>query len=121
MRLINSSKENFIQKKKMNNEVVDITNFDQRIARVLWLIDKLKNKNRTTNDDMHMEEEFGKVVELPKRKLNRPIISESVKNQVILHYQKQKLHEMKQQILDDEQKRKEREELIEEETHGMSM
>ena len=126
MGLISLSKDNFIQKKKMNNEVADTTNFDQRMARVSQLIDNIKNKIQTTNDDMRMEEEFGKVVELPKRKLHKPIISESVKKVVILHDQKQKLQEMKQQLLDEEQKRKEQnvtehEDLIEEESLGMSM
>ena len=119
--LITAGKEDFIQRKKVNGELADTTNFDLRIARVSQLIDKVVNKARILNDEMYMEEEFGKVVELPKRELHRPIISESVKKAVILHDQKQKLHEMKQQILDEEQKRKEQEELIEEEYHGMSM
>ena len=126
MGLISLSKDNFIQKKKMNNEVADTTNFDQRMARVSQLIDKLKNKIQTTNDDMRMEEEFGKAVGLPKRKLHKPMISESVKKAVIRHDQKQKLQEMNQQLLDEEQKRKEQnvtehEDLIEEESLGMSM
>ena len=55
--LIIASKENFIQKKKMNNEVADTTNFDQRMARISQLIDKIKNRIQTANDNMHMEEE----------------------------------------------------------------
>jgi len=126
MELISLSKKNFIQKKKMNSEVADTTNFDQRMARVSQLIDKLKNKIQTTNDDMRMEEEFGKAVGSSKRKLHRPIISESVKKIVILNDEKQKLHEMKQQLLYQEQQRKaqesiNQEDLNEDEIHGMSM
>jgi hypothetical protein len=74
---------------------------------------------------MHIEEEFGKEVTTSK-KLHRPIISESVKKSVILNDQKQKLHEMKQKLLDEEERRKtqdaiEQEELVEEESQGMSM
>ena len=73
------------------------------------------------NDGMYMEEEFGKVIDPPKGNLYRPVISEAVKKIVILNGQKQKLHGMKQQILNEEQKRKEQEKLIVKETHGMSM
>ena len=77
------------------------------------------------NESMHIEEEFGKEVTTSK-KMHRPIISESVKKSVILNDQKQKLHEMKQQLLDEEERRKtqeaiEQEELVEEESQGMSM
>ena len=64
----------------------------------------------------------------PKQKASshRPKISESVKKAVISYDQKQKLHEMKQQLLEQERQRKEheamnQEALNDEETHGMSM
>lgn len=83
------------------------------------------NSQKNSDDEMHMEEEFGKEL-APSKKLHRPTISESVKKTVILNDQKQKLHEMKQQLLDEEERRKtqeaiEQEELVEEESQGMSM
>ena len=122
--LITASKENFIQRKKANGELADTTNFDLRIARVSQFIDKVVKKARTSNDEMHMEEEFGKTIVSPKEKLHRPVISESVKKAVILHDQKQKLHEMKQQLLDEQQKRQQETMSNEEEledSFGMSM
>ena len=61
-----------------------------------------------------------------KASSHRPKISESVKKAVISYDQKQKLHEMKQQLLEQERQRKEheainQEALNDEETHGMSM
>lgn len=61
-----------------------------------------------------------------KASSHRPKISESVKKAVISYNQKQKLHEMKQQLLEQERQRKEheamnQEALNDEETHGMSM
>lgn len=103
--LITASKVNFIQRKKANGELADTTNFDLRIARVSQLINKVINKARTSTDEMHMEEEFGKVIDSPKGKLHRPVISEAVIKTVILNNQKQKLHEMKQRLLDEQQKR----------------
>ena len=122
--LITASKDNYIQRKKANGELADTTNFDLRIARVSQFIDKVVNKARTSNNEMRMEEEFGKIIDSPKGKLHRPVISESVIKTVILNDQKQKLHEMKQQILDEQQKR--RQEVIsneeeQEESFGMSM
>lgn len=122
--LITASKENFIQRKKANGELEDTTNFDLRIARVSQFIDKIVKKVRTSNDEMHMEEEFGKTMASPKEGLHRPVISESVKKTVILHDQKQKLHEMKQQLLDEQQKRQQEAMSNEEELEddfGMSM
>ena len=53
----------------------------------------------------------------------RPIISEAVKKSVILRDEKQKLHEMKEQLLDyqEQQSRNQGAEYEEEESHGMSM
>lgn len=53
----------------------------------------------------------------------RPIISEAVKKSVILRDEKQKLHEMKEQLLDyqEQQSRNQEAEYEEEESHGMSM
>ncbi len=52
----------------------------------------------------------------------RPIISEAVKKSVILRDEKQKLHEMKEQLLDcQEQQSRNQEAEYEEESHGMSM
>ena len=97
------------------------------------LADKANGINRHINmqkndsdDALYMEEEFGKAVDSSKRKLHRPIISESVKEIVILNDEKQKLHEMKQQLLYQEQQRKaqesiNQEDLNEDEIHGMSM
>lgn len=119
--LITASKENFVQRKKVNGELADTTNFDLRIARVSQFIDKVVNKARISSDGMYMEEEFGKAIDSPKGIIHRPVISEAVKKAVILNEQKEKLHEIKQQILDEEQKRKEQEEFVEEESHGMSM
>jgi len=106
-----------------------ITNEDLNRAFAKVLYDKDNGNNRRINmqksdenDEMHMEQEFGKALSPSEKKIHRPIISESVKKTVILHDQKQKLHEMKQQLLDQEQQRKEQEiEYEEEESHGMSM
>ena len=53
----------------------------------------------------------------------RPIISEAVKKSVILRDEKQKLHEMKEQLLDyqEQQSMNQEPEYEEEESHGMSM
>lgn len=106
-----------------------ITNDDLNRAFAKVLADKSNDNNRRINmqksdldGEMYMEQEFGKVLYPPEKKIHRPIISESVKKSVILRVQKQKLHEMKQQLLDQEQQRKEQEiEYEEEESHGMSM
>ena len=76
------------------------------------------NSQKNSDDEMHMEEEFGKEL-APSKKLHRPTISESVKKTAILNDQKRKLHEMKQQLLDEEERRKiqeaiEQEKLVEE-------
>ena len=123
--LITASKEKFIQRKKANSESADTTNFDLRIARVSQFIDKVVNKARTSNDEMHMEEEFGKVIDSPKSKSHRPVISDAVIKTVILNDKKQKLREMKQQLLDEQQKRQQEvisnEEEEEEQDMGMTM
>lgn len=114
-------------------ERILITNDDLNIAFTKVLADKANGINRRINmqkndsdDALYMEEEFGKAVDSSKRKLHRPIISESVKEIVILNDEKQKLHEMKQQLLYQEQQRKaqesiNQEDLNEDEIHGMSM
>ena len=122
--LIAASKDNFIQRKKANGKLADTTNFDLRIARVSQLINKVVNKARTSTDEMHMEEEFGKVIDSPKGKLHRPVISEAVIKKVILNNQKQKLHERKQQLLYEQQKRQQEvisNEEEQEDSLGMSM
>lgn len=90
---------------------------------------KVKKPVATTESDEYEErsqEEHQIVVDKNRIPKFRPIISESVKKSVILHYEKQKLHEIKQQLFEQENQRKEHEAmnqevLNDEETHGMFM
>ena len=68
------------------------------------------------------EEELEGKFKPTEKKLYRPIISEDVKKSAILRDEKQKLHEMKEQLLDyQEQQSMNQETEYEEESHGMSM
>lgn len=84
-----------------------------------------KKETITTESDEYeqrTQEEQQIVTGQQKTSKFRPIISETVKKSVILHDDKQKLHEMKEQLLNyQEQQSVNQETEYEEESHGMSM
>ena len=84
-----------------------------------------KKETITTESDEYeqrTQEEQQIVTGQQKTSKFRPIISEAVKKSVILHDDKQKLHEMKEQLLNyQEQQSVNQETEYEEESHGMSM
>ena len=84
-----------------------------------------KKETITTESDEYeqrTQEEQQIVTGQQKTSKFRPIISEAVKKSVILHDDKKKLHEMKEQLLNyQEQQSVNQETEYEEESHGMSM
>ena len=111
-----------------------INNFpDKEITREMQSIITVMNMNvggkkspTTTGSDEYEErtqEEQQIATGQKKPSKFRPIISEAVKKTVILRDEKQKLHEMREQLLDyqEQQSRDQEAEYEEEESHGMSM
>ena len=84
---------------------------------------RINTQKKYENDEMSMEEEFGKKFKSTEKKLYRPMISEAVKKSVILRDEKQKLYKMREQLLDyqEQQSMNQEAEYEEEESHGMSM
>lgn len=110
-----------------------INNFpDKEITREIQSIITVMNMNvvgkkaPTTNgnnsDEERTQEEQQIATGQKKTSKFRPIIREAVKKLVIQHDEKQKLHEMKEQLLDyQEQSMRQQDKYEEEESHGMSM
>ena len=110
-----------------------INNFpDKEITREIQSIITVMNMNvvgkkaPTTNGNNSYEERTQEEQQIAtgqkKTSKFRPIIREAVKKLVIQHDEKQKLHEMKEQLLDyQEQSMRQQDKYEEEESHGMSM
>ena len=108
-----------------------VTNDDLNRAFKKVLSDRSNGTNRRINTqksnesdeyEQRTQEEQQIVTGQQKTSKFRPIISEAVKKTVILHDDKQKLHEMKEQLLNyQEQQSVNQETEYEEESHGMSM
>ena len=103
----------------------EITKEIQSIITVMNMnVGSKKTSTTTTSDEYEerIQEEQQIAVGQKKTSKFRPIISEAVKKSVILRDEKQKLHEMKEQLLDyQEQQSRNQEAEYEEESHGMSM
>ena len=104
----------------------EITKEIQSIITVMNMNDGGKKTPTTNESDEYEErtqEEQQIVVGQKKTSKFMPIISEAVKKSVILRDEKQKLHEMKEQLLDyqEQQSMNQEAEYEEEESHGMSM
>lgn len=109
-----------------------VTNDDLNRAFKKVLSDRSNGTNRRINTQKSNEsdeyeertQEEQQIATGKKKTLKfRPIISEAVKKSVILRDEKQKLHEMKEQLLDyqKQQSKNQKIEYEEEESHGMSM
>lgn len=85
--------------------------------------EKVPTTTETDESDERTQEEQQVVVTQKSSSKYRPVISENVKKVVILHDESQKLHEMKEQILDFQSNQSMNQETNyeEEEFHGMSM
>ena len=103
----------------------EITKEIQSIITVMNMnVGSKKTSTTTTSDEYEerIQEEQQIAVGQKKTSKFRPIISEAVKKSVILRDEKQKLHEMKEQLLDyQKQQSRNQEAEYEEESHGMSM
>lgn len=104
----------------------EITKEIQSIITVMNMNVGGKKATTTTENDGYEEraqEEHQIAVGQKNTSKFRPIISEAVKKSVILRDEKQKLHEMKEQLLDyqEQQSMNQEPEYEEEESHGMSM
>lgn len=93
----------------------------QEVIRTVFDNDVIRQEQIPWADEK--KEELGEKFKPIEKKLHRPIISETVKKSVILRDEKQKLHEMREQLLDyqEQQSRNQEVEYEEEESHGMSM
>ena len=103
----------------------EITKEIQSIITVMNMnVGSKKTSTTTTSDEYEerIQEEQQIAVGQKKTSKFRPIISEAVKKTVILRDEMQKLHEMKEQLLDyQKQQSRNQEAEYEEESHGMSM
>ena len=97
----------------------------QSIITVMNMNVEGKKTSTTVSDEYEERTQEEQQIAIGQKKTSkfRPIISEAVKKSVILRDEKQKLHEMKEQLLDyqEQQSRNQEVEYEEEESHGMSI